>query len=183
MYYLIYKTGSVGCSWSSGRSAIPGDDLQLCFHHKILQLTQYFKKPIVSPEFGICSIFVGQISLVHMPKELFMQDNERCNLCVRGERLSDAIDLTSSVFFVGCREKETKLTYFKLGCYVNESTKWVFPDAMEFGFYHNSFPDMNMPAKYLISAVSRDIPWNNTETFLQFLSVNRPVWDENGLFA
>lgn len=167
---IIHKTQSCGQS-----SLIPvfAANPKLQFYHLVCQPSEFIA---FDSKF---SMLICQVTMISQPEMFIPEGDIPSNVFVSGKRLSDIVDLSTVIFFVGFWNKDNKRSIFPLGCQVGKFAKWVFPNAMKIGFNEDSFPNMNTPAKVLFSSIHSNMLFNNVETVSKWLAGNRGQWDND----
>ncbi len=169
---IIDKSTSCGCS----SFPIFSNDKEFQFLHTAV---------LVNKVFFDCdfSVIISKVTLVDISKECLRKANELRHMPIFGDRLSDIIDLSSNIFIYGVRKEDDAIYFIDLWRDVDNFPFWRLPDAMKLRFNHNAFPNMDAPANHLLTAICRNMLWNNRKTFIDWFSTNRVQWDKEGIFT
>lgn len=162
---------STSCGYSSIVSKFT-NEVKFQFLHKVVLINEVFFN------FNV-SVVVGQVSMVDVPVVFLGERDELRHVHIGGDRLSDVIDLSSCVAFCGVREENDVFSLKHLRRDVEEFPFWRLPDAMELRLNQNRPPDMNAPSNMLFSAICGDLLWNDSETFISWLSGEWPKWNKD----
>jgi len=169
MMTIIHKASSCG---SSVHSIFP-NKLKLQIGHFLF----YLRNPLIERH----HLLISQISLVQQEVLLPMKKQKPINIFIPGKRLSDIIDLNSFILFFGIRKEKDLTTCKPFGCQINKITFWTFPNAMELSLNKNFRPLPDGPTDVLFSAVSNDMLWNDSKTFIRWFANQGPQWNKGRL--
>ncbi len=169
MKLVLYKGLSCGPS-SIGTPIFFGDTFL-----KARQLVVQLDKFLAGFDF---TVIIGQITLIEFDKDPIVRFDISANKQAVNQRLADIIELTAPIFLLGVRKEKDRVKIDRLGGYIHEVPFWTFPNHMELGLDHYSRPLPNTPARVCFSAVSDNMLWHNTETFIDWISRQRLEWDE-----
>ena len=128
-------------------------------------------------------VLLGQVSLVETFKTLVSKADELDHVLIPGDRLSDIIDLSACVVGCAVRKKKDGIDLVSLWRNVDKLPIWRLPYAMKLRFEKNPSPSMDTPTKLLFAARSRNMLWNDCETFVDWLRNNGPKWHQERLFG
>ena len=128
------------------------------------------------PDKNYFTVLVGEVSMVNYFGISPMEKYQPRDVPVFRQRLSDVVDLSSMIFFVGIRNKKYRACKELIGCDINDLPIDLLPDGVELCLdkYIGPFPDC--PAYELGSAIGGNVLWNDGETFLQWLASERPTF-------
>ena len=170
MERVILKSRSCGRSWDS----VPIHELCL----KPLHLVFYCQSPSLDDD---RAIIAGQRRPVQLSKAFTRQFNEPMDVFVPGERLSDIIDPTAPILFLGLRKKKNFVGLEPIGGKIDQLSAWTLPDTVELRLNKDFWPLPDSPAVILFSSIGHDVLWQDAEAFMLWSIRQWPGLDPDGL--
>jgi len=146
--------------------------------HGLVNLLFYFKGSRAS---NFTPYYISQISFIHGFEKFSGELEILFNTGFISKRMVDALDLSAFVLPFRVGKEEDFIEGNFAGAKVNDSAVFALPDGMKLCFDPEILDFNDSPSKVLLASIGRNMLWNDRETFTQWLSSQRLVFNIDGL--